>query len=61
MISKKMFRDELIAAGAERVSPAALTAFEEWMKKFMRDESIKAARRATADGRVTVERRDIGE
>jgi histone H3/H4 len=61
MISERMFRDALIAAGAKRVSPAALKAFNAWMIKFMDEEAAKAVTRMNAQKRVTVERRDIGE
>ena len=61
MISEKMFRDALIAAGAKRVAPAALKAFNAWMVNLMNDEAAKAVERMTAAKRVTIERVDIGE
>ena len=61
MISEKMFRDALIAAGAERGSPAALKAFNAWVLNLMNDEATKAVVRMTAAKRVTVRRVDIGE
>ena len=61
MISEAMFRKALIDAGAERVSPDALKAFNAWMIKFMNEEAPKAVERMTAAKRVTVRREDIGE
>lgn len=61
MISEAMFRAALLDAGAERVSPDALKAFNAWMVNFMNDEAIKVVARMTAAKRVTVKRVDIGE
>ena len=61
MISERMFRDALIAAGAKRVSPAAVKEFNKWMMTFMVEEAAKAVKRMQADSRVTVEVNDIGE
>lgn len=61
MLSKRMFRDACIAAGADQVSPAALKRFEAWMTRFMHDEAKKAVKRMTADKRVRLEAKDIGE
>ena len=61
MISEAMFRAALLNAGAERVSPDALKAFNAWMVNFMNEEAVKAVGKMRQAKRVTVKRVDIGE
>jgi len=61
MISEAMFREALLNAGAERVSPDALKAFNAWMVNFMNEEAVKAVGKMRQAKRVTVKRVDIGE
>jgi len=61
MISEAMFREALLNAGAERVSPDALKAFNAWMVNFMNEEAVKAVGKMRHAKRVTVKRVDIGE
>lgn len=61
MISERMFKDALYAAGAKQVSHAALKDFNAWMVKFMNEEAVKVVARMHADGRTKVDVKDIGE